>query len=119
MLLRSEGGSPTKVEMLMNWNQIEGRWDQLAGQLKSQWGKLTDDDLKNIAGKRQQLVGKLQERYGVLKEDIERQVNEWLSKVGSHADDKAAPPSPTRDEPRPAQAGSPAESIKTADQPPS
>jgi uncharacterized protein YjbJ (UPF0337 family) len=30
----------------MNWNQIEGRWDQLAGQVKSQWGKLTDDDLK-------------------------------------------------------------------------
>ena len=26
-------------------------------------GKLTDDDLKNIAGKRQPLVGKLQERY--------------------------------------------------------
>ena len=47
----------------MNWDQIEGGWDQLAGQVKSQWGKLTDDDLKNIAGKRQQLVGKLQERY--------------------------------------------------------
>jgi uncharacterized protein YjbJ (UPF0337 family) len=48
----------------MNWTQIEGRWDQWAGQAKSQWGKLTDDDLKNIAGKRQQLVGQLQERYG-------------------------------------------------------
>ena len=65
----------------MNWTQIEGRWDQLAGQVKSQWGKLTDDDLKNIAGKRQQLVGKLQERYGILKEDIEKQVNEWLGGV--------------------------------------
>jgi uncharacterized protein YjbJ (UPF0337 family) len=65
----------------MNWNQIEGRWDQLAGQVKSQWGKLTDDDLKNIAGKRQQLVGKLQERYGVLKEDLEKQVNHWLGTV--------------------------------------
>lgn len=65
----------------MNWNQIEGRWDQLAGHVKSQWGKLTDDDLKNIAGKRQQLVGKLQERYGVLKEDIENQVNVWLDGI--------------------------------------
>jgi len=65
----------------MNWDQIEGRWDQLAGQVKSQWGKLTDDDLKNIGGKRQQLVGKLQERYGILKEDIEKQVNEWLGGV--------------------------------------
>lgn len=65
----------------MNWNQIEGRWDQLAGQVKSQWGKLTDDDLTNIAGKRQQLVGKLQERYGALKGDIEKQVNQWLGKI--------------------------------------
>jgi uncharacterized protein YjbJ (UPF0337 family) len=65
----------------MNWTQIEGRWDQWAGQVKSQWGKLTDDDLKNIAGKRQQLVGKLQERYGVLKEEIETQVNAWLGGV--------------------------------------
>ena len=77
----------------MNWTQIEGRWDQLAGQVKSQWGKLTDDDLKNIAGKRQQLVGKLQERYGVLKEDIEKQVNEWLASV--KPDHASATPTPT------------------------
>lgn len=65
----------------MNWAQIEGRWEQVAGQVKSQWGKLTDDDLKNIDGKRQQLVGKLQERYGILKEEIEKQVNAWLGTV--------------------------------------
>lgn len=76
----------------MNWNQIEGRWDQLAGQLKSQWGKLTDDDLKNIAGKRQQLVGKLQERYGTLKQDVEKQVNEWIGKLDPSSDKPPAPP---------------------------
>ena len=65
----------------MNWTQLEGRWDQLAGQVKSQWEKLTDDDLQRIAGQRQRLVGKLQERYGILKEDIEKQVNEWLGGV--------------------------------------
>lgn len=76
----------------MNWNQIEGRWDQLAGQVKSQWGKLTDDDVKNIAGKRQQLVGKLQERYGVLKEDLEKQVNAWLD--GVKTEEASATPTP-------------------------
>jgi uncharacterized protein YjbJ (UPF0337 family) len=76
----------------MNWNQIEGRWDQLAGQVKSQWGKLTDDDLTTIAGKRQQLVGKLQERYGALKGDIEKQVNEWLGRIELEpANETAAP----------------------------
>jgi len=76
----------------MNWNQIEGRWDQLAGQVKSQWGKLTDDDLKNIAGKRQQLVGKLQERYGVLKEDIDKQINHWLGTIKTDGAPESKPP---------------------------
>jgi len=49
----------------MNWNRIEGRWNELAGQVKSEWAKLTDDDLKNVAGKRDQLVGKLQQHYGI------------------------------------------------------
>jgi uncharacterized protein YjbJ (UPF0337 family) len=67
----------------MNWTQIEGRWQTLTGQLKSQWGKLTDDDLANIAGKRDQLMGKLQERYGVVKDDAEKQIDKWLALLKS------------------------------------
>lgn len=85
----------------MNWIQIEGRWDQLAGQVKSQWGKLIDDDLKNMAGKRQLLVGKLQERYGVLKGDIESHVNDWIGKVKPERTNDAVPFPDTR--PLPAQ----------------
>ena len=54
----------------MNWDQIEGKWKQAKGSLKTQWGKLTDDDLDAIAGQRDKLVGKLQERYGYAKERI-------------------------------------------------
>ncbi len=76
----------------MNWTQIEGRWQTLTGQLKSQWGKLTDDDLKNIAGKRDQLMGKLQERYGVVKDDAARQIDTWLAKLSpEHADEPTKP----------------------------
>ena len=48
--------------------------------MKSKWGKLTDDDIQNVAGKRDVLIGKLQTRYGVLKDDAEKQVNAWLEK---------------------------------------
>jgi uncharacterized protein YjbJ (UPF0337 family) len=65
----------------MNWDQIEGQWRQLSGQVKSTWGKLTDDDLTNIAGKRTVLVGKVQSRYGVLKDDAEKQVDKWVAGV--------------------------------------
>lgn len=65
----------------MNWMQMEGQWHQLTGQVKSTWGKLTDDDVKDISGKKDQLIGKLQERYGVLKAEAEKQVNEWLGNI--------------------------------------
>lgn len=67
----------------MNWNQIEGQWTQMVGHVKTQWGKLTDDDIKIVAGKRDQLIGKVQERYGILQADAEKQVNEWSSKVAA------------------------------------
>jgi uncharacterized protein YjbJ (UPF0337 family) len=61
----------------MNSDQIEGNWKQLSGKIKEKWGKLTDDDLTQIAGKRDQLVGKIQEHYGIKKEEAEKQLNEF------------------------------------------
>lgn len=58
----------------MNWDRIEGNWKQLKGQVREQWGKLTDDDIDVIAGRKDQLVGKLQEQYGVSKDEAERQI---------------------------------------------
>jgi uncharacterized protein YjbJ (UPF0337 family) len=62
----------------MNWDQIEGKWKQLRGSAKKQWGKLTDDDLEQIAGMRDDLVGKLQERYGIAREDAQKKADEWM-----------------------------------------
>lgn len=59
------------------WDQIEGQWKQLKGQVRTQWGKLTDDDLEQIAGHRDRLEGKLQERYGIAKEEANRQIDRW------------------------------------------
>ena len=61
----------------MNWDQIAGKWMQVKGQIKQQWGKLTDDDLLAIEGQRDQLVGKIQVRYGISKEEAEAQVGTW------------------------------------------
>jgi uncharacterized protein YjbJ (UPF0337 family) len=61
----------------MNWEQAEGKWQQLKGLAQVKWAKLTDNDLQFIAGKRDLLIGKIQERYGVAKEEAEKQVNEW------------------------------------------
>ncbi|MEW5789058.1 MAG: CsbD family protein [Pseudomonadota bacterium] len=61
----------------MNWDRIEGNWKQLKGRVKSQWGRLTDDDFDVVAGQREQMAGKLQERYGIARDEAERQIQEW------------------------------------------
>ncbi|WP_319772400.1 CsbD family protein [Breoghania sp.] len=63
----------------MNWDQVEGNWEQFKGKVQSKWGELTGDDLDVIKGDRKQLAGKLQERYGTAREDAERQIDDWLS----------------------------------------
>jgi uncharacterized protein YjbJ (UPF0337 family) len=62
----------------------------LAAQVKSRWGKLTDDDLQHIAGKKEQFVGKLQEHYGIAKEAAERQIDKWLAKLTPGQGDKSS-----------------------------
>lgn len=35
---------------------FKGKWNQLKGEAKKQWGKLTDDDLDVIAGEKDKLA---------------------------------------------------------------
>ena len=63
----------------MDWNVVEGKWKQLKGKAREEWGDLTDDDLEQIGGSKDRLVGKLQERYGYAKDDAERRVDEWAN----------------------------------------
>ncbi len=59
------------------WDQLAGQWKQFRGEVRKQWGKLTDDDLEYIAGEHDKLVGKIQERYGIAKEEAVNQVDRW------------------------------------------
>ena len=57
---------------------FEGKWKQMRGKIREQWGKLTNDDVDKINGKRDILVGLLQERYGYAKEKAESEINKLL-----------------------------------------
>jgi uncharacterized protein YjbJ (UPF0337 family) len=61
----------------MNSDQMEGKWKQMKGSIKSRWGNLTDDDLTAVEGQKDQLVGRIQERYGIAREEAQKQVDEW------------------------------------------
>ena len=61
----------------MNWDRIEGNWQQFKGNVKQQWNKLTDDQLDVIDGKREHLAGKIQVMYGIGKDEAENQLSDW------------------------------------------
>lgn len=67
----------------MNWDTVKGQWMQFRGQVKEQWGKLTDDDLDQIEGKRDQLLGAVQKRYGVARDEAEKQVSNFERSVSA------------------------------------
>ena len=62
----------------MNQTMLKGKWNELKGNVKEQWGKLTDDDLTRAEGNYEQLVGAIQQRYGYEKEQAEREVDQWM-----------------------------------------
>lgn len=62
----------------MNWDIVEGKWDQLKGSVKAKWGDLTDDELTEIAGNRDKMAGKLQERYGWGKTEVDEKMNDFF-----------------------------------------
>jgi len=63
------------------WDKIVGNWKQIQGDARTRWGKLTDDDIEQIAGQREKLAGKLQERYGIAKDDVNKQIDDWANKL--------------------------------------
>ncbi len=60
----------------MNNEQIAGKFEQLKGEIKKTWGKLTDDEVMLYNGNQDQFYGKLKERYGLAKEAAETQIKE-------------------------------------------
>jgi len=68
----------------MNDDILKGKWLQLKGHVKTQWGKLTDDEIDQLDGRREQLVGKVQERYGIAREQASRDVDNWLNNTAAH-----------------------------------
>lgn len=63
----------------MNQDILKGKWNQLKGNARKKWGKLTDDDMDRIQGNAEVMIGVLQERYGYGREQVEREINEFLS----------------------------------------
>lgn len=62
----------------MNTDTFAGQWKQMKGDIKTKWGKLTDDDLMKAEGSYDKLLGSIQERYGYARDRAEQELTQWL-----------------------------------------
>jgi len=76
----------------MNTDTFEGQWRQMRGELRSWWGRLSDNDFEKIAGKKDRLIGTLQEKYGYTREAAQQEVDRRFREY----EDRARSSSPTR-----------------------
>lgn len=57
---------------------LKGKWNELKGKAKQEYGELTDDDLAYQEGQEDELVGRIQQRLGKAREEVV----DWLKGLG-------------------------------------
>jgi uncharacterized protein YjbJ (UPF0337 family) len=68
----------------MDKNTFKGNWDQLRGQVKKTWGKLTDNQLEKIEGDFDTFVGAVEKAYGYTRSEAASSVKEFLNKEDNY-----------------------------------
>lgn len=64
----------------MNNDIIKGHWHEIKGNLKKQWGKLTDDQIAQMQGSYEELEGVLEKNYGYKKDQAEKEIKEFIER---------------------------------------
>ena len=64
----------------MNEDVLKGKWNEIKGRVKENWGKLTDDDLTAVEGKKEKLLGLLQQKYGYAKDKAEKEYKDFIGR---------------------------------------
>ena len=78
----------------MNEDILQGKWHELKGGVKEQWGKLTDDDLERVGGKSEQVIGLLQAKYGYTRAHAEEEFKKRVDAAEVGKTDKNTVPMP-------------------------
>ncbi len=66
----------------MNKDIIKGRWKEIKGKVKQQWGKFTDDEVTQMNGTYEELTGRLQKRYGYREDQAKKEIDMFINKNG-------------------------------------
>jgi uncharacterized protein YjbJ (UPF0337 family) len=70
----------------MAYEEIKGKWNEMKGDLRSQWGDLTDDELERTKGNSTSIFGLLQQKYAHAKEDLQEKFDEIMAKYSDKSE---------------------------------
>jgi uncharacterized protein YjbJ (UPF0337 family) len=65
---------------MLNQDGIKGKWLELKGEILTQWGKLTDDEVDQTQGNVASIAGLIQQKYGAKKEEIHEKLEGIMSR---------------------------------------
>lgn len=63
----------------MSWDAVQKDWQRHVGQVRILWGRLTEDELKEINGRRDVLVDMIHRRYQIPKYNADEKVRVFES----------------------------------------
>lgn len=70
----------------MNSDIVKGKWQDIKGEIRNVWGKITDDELESVKGNLTSIAGLIQQRYGEAKDVVSEKLNRIMGQASSEAD---------------------------------
>ena len=75
---------------MQNSDIVKGKWNEVKGEVRKAWGKLTDDDLESTKGDFEKIGGLIQKHYGQTKQEV----SDKLKSIRDRYNDAAKKPDP-------------------------
>ena len=69
----------------MNRNIWQGKYRQIRGEVKREWGKFTNNDRHRLEGEVDRLLGMVQQRYGYTRERAADEIEHYVGRYGKRA----------------------------------
>ncbi len=71
------------MDINVNKNVLAGKWKQVRGKVREEWGKLAKRDLERVKGRVEQLAGRVQESYGSTRMRARRGMDSFIKQLKS------------------------------------
>lgn len=72
---------------MLNEEVLKGKWNEIKGEIRTHWGKMSDDELEKSSGNITSIAGLIQQRYGMKKEEVQEKLNKILAKFSKKTEE--------------------------------